>query len=203
VTGQDLEIPVGESRWQPKRKALRALVDLHDNAVRLTAAHPGVATGEEAASGLEQQLIQALIDCLAVPPIHDAALSGGRAADVMGRFSDIVQTSNEQTVTIQELCAWLDVSERDLRAYCMAYLGMSPHEYLRRKRLLLARRLLRAANPETASVTEIAQRCGFNAPGRFAVIYRARFGELPSVTLGSNQRFSLRLVRGRRDSAGE
>ena len=203
VTGKGLEVPAGESRWRPKRAALRALVDLHDNAVRLTAAHPGVATGEEAASGLEQQLIHALIDCLATPPDQCATPSGGRPADVMGRFSEVLRIRDEQAVTVSELCAGLDVSERDLQAYCIAYLGMSPHEYLHRKRLVLARRLLRAANPEIASVSEIAQRCGFNAPGRFAVIYRAQFGELPSVTLSSSRRFSRHWVHRRRGSAGE
>jgi len=42
--------------------------------------------------------------------------------------------------------------------------------------------LLRA-DPETASVAEIAQSHHFLELGRFAVAYRTLFGEIPSFTL--------------------
>jgi TolB-like protein len=43
------------------------------------------------------------------------------------------------------------------------------------------RELLRAQ--AEASITEIAVRCGVNHLGRFAIAYRRRYGESPSVTL--------------------
>ena len=60
---------------------------------------------------------------------------------------------------------------------------MSPGQYERLRRLNLVRTALRRADPETASVTEIAKQHGFSELGRFAVAYRLLFGEAPSITL--------------------
>ena len=68
-------------------------------------------------------------------------------------------------------------------AYGIGLLGMGAMQYLRRRRLELAHRALRAANPHEDTVAEIAMRYGFWELGRFAGTYRARFGEPPSATL--------------------
>ena len=60
---------------------------------------------------------------------------------------------------------------------------MSPKQYLLLRRMQLARWALRAASPEATTVTELATRYGFWQLGRFAVEYRALFGETPSATL--------------------
>jgi AraC-like DNA-binding protein len=60
---------------------------------------------------------------------------------------------------------------------------MAPHQYLLRRRIHLARRALVRGDPSVATVTSIATSHGFWELGRFAVLYRAMFGEVPSVTL--------------------
>ena len=57
---------------------------------------------------------------------------------------------------------------------------MSPVAYLRRLRLLAAREAL--SEPAAPSVSEVAGSVGFAHLGRFAIAYKAAFGETPSST---------------------
>ena len=60
---------------------------------------------------------------------------------------------------------------------------MSPKRYLLLRRMNLAWRALRAARPDTVTVTDVATHYGFWQLGRFAVEYQSLFGEPPSATL--------------------
>jgi AraC family ethanolamine operon transcriptional activator len=61
--------------------------------------------------------------------------------------------------------------------------GISPMEYLKIQRLQRVRCSLKAADPETTSVTAIAQQYGFWRSGHFARYDKTMFGEQPSETL--------------------
>ena len=64
---------------------------------------------------------------------------------------------------------------------------MGPKRFLLLRRMHLARRALREA-PADATVTDIATEFGFWELGRFAVEYKALFGEAPSETLRHTSR---------------
>jgi AraC-like DNA-binding protein len=84
---------------------------------------------------------------------------------------------------VAEIGGELGVADRTLRICCQQHLNMGPSRYLRARRMQLVRQALRRADSSETSVARIARLYGFEELGRFAASYRARFGELPSVTL--------------------
>ena len=102
---------------------------------------------------------------------------------VMGRLEELLQANSDRLLYLGELCAAAGASARTLLACCQEHVGMGPIRYLRLRRMHLARRALRLADPAKATVTEIATSYGFWELGRFSVSYRALFGETPSASL--------------------
>ena len=97
---------------------------------------------------------------------------------------DFIETNLSKPVTLADLAAAAGVSERTLQAAFRSELGTTPMSYLRDQRLERARADLADAMPtDNVNVTSIALRWGFGHLGRFAVQYKARFGESPSRTL--------------------
>ena len=89
----------------------------------------------------------------------------------------------DQAIRVDELAALAGVSIRSLQLGFKEHFGMSPMQYLRQIRLDKARADLLDTSGKTPSVTEVALRWGFHQ-GRFSALYRQRFGETPSQTLG-------------------
>ena len=100
-----------------------------------------------------------------------------RHADNMVRFEEALATRRDPHLNLSELCTASGVPERTLRLCCAEVLGVSPIRYFLLRRLNMTRSALRRADPETASVAEIARDHQFTELGRFAVVYRAIFGE--------------------------
>ena len=86
-------------------------------------------------------------------------------------------------VTVGELAAAANVSERTFRAAFREYFGVSPSRYLQLRQLHQVHRALLAADPDEETVSEILMAHGEWAFGRFASRYRKHFGKLPSQTL--------------------
>jgi AraC-like DNA-binding protein len=84
-----------------------------------------------------------------------------RHAEIMRRLEAVLEANPDRTLYAAELCAATGASDRTLRACCQEHLGMSPMRYLWLRRMHLARRGLRVANPGATTVTEIATNYGF------------------------------------------
>jgi len=93
------------------------------------------------------------------------------------------QLAEDAMPSIVEICARVGASRRALEYSFQDYVGISPHEYLRRCRLNRVRAVLRSSDPRQATVSDVAMRFGFFHLGRFAREYARLFGELPSRTL--------------------
>ncbi|HUC11458.1 MAG TPA: helix-turn-helix domain-containing protein [Stellaceae bacterium] len=198
LTGAPFAVSSSVRCWRPPPAAGRELCQLHAAAIRMAQARPQALVDAEAAHGLEQQLIYALVDCLSAGSAEEATPVRHRHQDVMVRFEGLLQTRPSQNLTLKEICTGLDVSERTLRTLCAEQLGMSPTGYLRLRRMSLVQRALRRGDADAVTVSEAAMRQGFRSFGRFAADYRALFGELPSVTLRRRLRAGMPVLARRR-----
>jgi AraC-like DNA-binding protein len=183
ITDDVFVLPSGVHRWRPSTKAYRRLVRLHISATCVANSRSGTIITSGPARTLEHELIDAVIACLSGRPMISGNRAMARHATIMTRFEDLLTTNPNRALTSAEICVALNVSERTLRARCDKHLGMGSNYYMRLRRLQLVHCALRGADPASTCVTQIAVQHGFIETGRFAGAYRARFGELPSVTL--------------------
>jgi AraC-like DNA-binding protein len=183
IGGCDLMPPKDSLTVTPAPHAMAKLQRLHAAAGRLAEDAPEVIAHPEAARGLEQALIEALVGCLADCEARETRLAQGQHAIVIRRFRRVVEENPTEPLFIPEVCKAIRVSQRTLLNCCQEHLGMGPKRYLLLRRMHLVRRALRDAAPDTTSVTDMATRYGFWQLGRFAVEYQSLFGESPSATL--------------------
>jgi AraC-like DNA-binding protein len=168
---------------RPRRDLMSRLVKLQKAAADLAAAAPNVLAHPEVANAIEQELVRLMITCLADSQVEDSGRALRLGPTVMRRFEQLLDAHPREPQHITEVCAAIGVTDRMLRIYCQDHLGMSPHQYLLRRRLHLVRRALALSDPAATTVTEIANNYGFGELGRFAVSYRKIYGEPPSATL--------------------
>jgi AraC-like DNA-binding protein len=183
LAGIDIRRPKQTLIVTPAPSAMARLQRLHAAAGQLAEDAPEVIANPEAAHGLEQALIEAMVACLGYREDRGSSVAQEQHATVMRRFQTVVEEHPEQPLYIPEICKAIRVSQRTLRMCCQEHLGTSPKRYLLLRRMHLARRALREAAPDATSVTDIATGYGFWQLGRFAVEYQALFGETPSATL--------------------
>jgi AraC-like DNA-binding protein len=183
LTGQTLRPPSEARVTVPAPSAFRALLSPILKACLLTETRWELIANPEVARSLEQELLHALINCLETENADRVSRWRRRHTDIMVRFEEVIATLSGPHLNLSEICTAIDVPERTLRLCCAEFLGVSPIRYYLLRRLNMARSALRRANPETASVAEIARDCQFVELGRFAAAYRALFGETPSSTL--------------------
>jgi AraC family ethanolamine operon transcriptional activator len=89
-------------------------------------------------------------------------------------------------IDVPELAAAVGVSRRVLERGFQESINVSPHQYLKRRRLDRLHRKLRSAQSPT-EVGQLAISLGFTEQGRMAAEYKRMFGELPSATLARDQ----------------
>jgi AraC-like DNA-binding protein len=179
LSGAELVLPPA-GRWRSPRAALRQLLRLHQAAVRRVEARSDVLADAEAAHGLEQQVIEALVECLSAGSVEEETEGAARHRAVLARLEDLL--ASEPLLGVADICTALDVSERMLRECCNRHLGIGPSRYLRGRRMQRVHRALRSEASGGLSVSEVARRHRFHDLGRFAANYRAIYGELPSAT---------------------
>jgi AraC-like DNA-binding protein len=183
LLGREMTAPSVTRLMRPDPAHLARLVNLHAAARKLADAAPDTFSNTEAARSLEQEIVRAMITCLADVGPTDATAAWRHHSAIINRFEDLLAANCDRPMYLPDICAAIGASERTLRICCEEHLGMGPIRYLWLRRMHLARRVLGQADPANATVTQIATDHGFWELGRFAVSYRALFGESPSATL--------------------
>lgn len=182
TVGSDVTAPRDPLRVRPRPEAMARLLRLHAEAVALGEHTPSLLASSEVQRALKQTMIEAAAQSLEAAEIETKTLSQRSHGIIMRRFRKLLEESPERPHYIPEVCATIGVPERSLRACFQVQLGMGPKQYLRLRRLHLARRaLLRASHDYT--VTAIAMQFGFWHLGRFSQAYQQVHGEQPSQTL--------------------
>jgi AraC-like DNA-binding protein len=183
VIGRELTAPSFTHRIRPPPAVFARLSNLHEAAGHLAKYAPDLLAHPEVARALEQGLMHAMVSCIGGGEGGETSSAHHRHGGIMRRLEEVLEANSDRTLYIAELCAATGAADRTLRACCQESLGMSPMRYLWLRRMHLARRALRMADPAASTVTEIATNYGFWELGRFSVAYRSLFDETPSASL--------------------
>ncbi|WP_237159349.1 helix-turn-helix transcriptional regulator [Mycolicibacterium rhodesiae] len=105
------------------------------------------------------------------------------SAPLVRQAIDFIQANCVRDISMSDIASAINVTPRAVQYMFRRHLDTTPMAYLRRVRLDRAHRDLLAADPAHDTVSAIATRWGFAHTGRFSQVYRAEFGESPSVTL--------------------
>jgi AraC-like DNA-binding protein len=183
VTGHDYAGSPSKHLVKPAPDLMSRLLKIHAMVDQLAKTMPDILSLPEVARALEQELVLVMIRCL-TEGCSLGMTSGSRRHDmIIARFEEFMETRPGQPLYLTEICAAIGVAERTLRVACEEHLGMGPIRFLSLRRMHLVHRALQRADSSTTTVTRLATDYGFWELGRFAVAYRALFGESPSESL--------------------
>lgn len=165
--------------------AASELTQVLDAAAALVAGPPDALPGPGQAPVLAAALRDATARALTAPgewlPRPRALRAAARLVAEAEAFLD---AHRARPVFVAELCELLGASPRKLHSAFLAVVGISPHAYLKRRRLTQARAALRRLPDRPGRVKAVALDHGFWHLGHFAAGYKALFGEAPSLTAG-------------------
>jgi hypothetical protein len=135
VTGTNFAVPSAAQCWRLRPAMSRHLRHLHSAAIGLVERRSNAFIGGEAAHALEQQLIEALVECLSKGSALEATSGTIAHQDIAVRFEALLHTGPERAIRTAEICKTLEIPARTLCIACKEQLGMGPAEYGRRRRM--------------------------------------------------------------------
>jgi AraC family ethanolamine operon transcriptional activator len=116
-------------------------------------------------------------------PLAGAAAASPSRSELARRAEEYMIANLDKPLLAEDVCAEVGASERSLRYAFRDAFGLSPKAYFKAKKLNAVRRMLKGADPGSATVHEIAWAWGFEHTGNFAADYFRLFGERPADTL--------------------
>ena len=107
-----------------------------------------------------------------------------KSAQAIQLVVDYMNDTPTKEISVVELCALADCSQRWLEQSFKKRFGVTPKAYMKYVRLArLRRELLQATHSDGVKVNDLASVYGFWHMGQLAADYRKVYHELPSTTL--------------------
>ena len=151
IAGRQLVAPAIGQLVRPRRANGRRLERLHRRACDVVERKLDNISNREVVRALEQDLLGALISCLADGTVQGDRRASEKRPDVLPAFEAMLAKEPHRLLRTREICTSLGISEATLRARCSLALGMSPGHYQRLRRL----KLLRGDLLQAKSVSEV------------------------------------------------
>ncbi|WP_424210831.1 helix-turn-helix transcriptional regulator [Streptomyces sp. BI20] len=104
-------------------------------------------------------------------------------SDTLRRAMAFIEDNAHREIGLADIAAAVPVTARAVQYAFARHADTTPLAHLRSVRLARAHAELKAAEPGTTTVTEIAARWGFAHPGRFATLHRHTYGTPPATLL--------------------
>jgi len=180
IMGRILTPPSVRQILRPLPVDRRLLLRLHAQAGRMAETVPERIGHREVVRALEQDLLLALLNCLAGRDVCGSC----QQPSVLVQLETMLLANHRRLLTVKEISKALGISPQRLRTICSSRLGMSPGRYQRLRRLKLVRAKLMLAGSERTSIVEIMQHYGFADIHRFVTEYRDAYGEMPPMPSG-------------------
>ena len=183
ILGRELTVPTEAWTIVPSPDAMARLQRLHMAATTLAEDAPQILAHPQASRGLEQALIEAMINCLGG---GKSARTGAAYRQARGNHAAVL-SSHRGTPRSTALSSGIVPCDRGLGEDAARLLqrafGHGSQTVPVAAPDASGATALREGIPGNTTVTEIATRYGFWQFGRLAIEYKALFGEAPSATL--------------------
>ena len=142
----------------PKRERFQSATPTHQRLSRIAETKPQAIRHREVARAIENDIIDALVNCLIWPRWFKMTQPyGGAMLHMMESSRARWRRMSISRLTIPELCKTICVAERSLRMCCFN-VRHSPSHFIRLRRLNLVHMALQHADPTTTKISEIAAR---------------------------------------------
>jgi AraC-like DNA-binding protein len=143
-----------------------------------------ILSDKRVARSLERTLLTMLLTGLRHSESEDLQRQmNGASPYYIRRAENYIRNNLLEELTIDDIAAAAGVSTRSLFYGFKRWRGETPMSYIRDARLDLARKELEKARMCGGTVSGSAMNAGFSNFSQFAKVYKARFGETPSMTL--------------------
>ena len=181
IAGHDLAPPTVSQILRPPRGDRQRLLRLHSQAGRIAETDPNRIHSKEVIRSLEQDLILALVTCLATAEVSKDRPAKYPESDIFVQLEATLAAHHDRQLSVQDICNAIGISAQSLRTACAKGLGMSAGHYQRLKRLKRAYTELTQAKPPIVDIAETLKGHGFASLQQFVTEYWNAYGEMPPI----------------------